>query len=156
MVLSAPFRLQADVMNWTLRLRQWHAYIGLFIAPSVLFFAVTGALQIFNLHEAHDGYRPAVLLEKLSAVHKDQVFERPHEHEEPAAAAPAGDADQHPADDDDKPGASTLALKWLFLFVAIGLIFSTSIGIWMGITQLRRPALAWTLIAAGVTAPVLL
>jgi hypothetical protein len=148
-------------MITTSRLRQWHAYIGLFIAPSVLFFAVTGALQIFNLHEAHDGYRPAVLLEKLSAIHKDQVFEQPHEHEEQAAAAPAGDAAQHaaaqqPADDDDKLSASTLALKWLFLFVAVGLTLSTSIGIWMGITQLRRPALAWILIAAGVAAPVLL
>ena len=158
-------------MITTSRLRKWHSYIGLFIAPSVLFFAVTGALQIFNLHEAHDGYRPAVLLEKLSAVHKDQVFEQPREHEEPAAAAPAGDAARHAADaaphadaashhhaadddDDDKPSASTLALKWLFLFVAVGLTLSTSIGIWMGITQLRRPVLAWTLIAAGVAAPI--
>ena len=164
-------------MITTSRLRKWHSYIGLFIAPSVLFFAVTGALQIFNLHEAHDGYRPAVLLEKLSAVHKDQVFEQPREHEEPAAAAPAGDAAQHAADpaphadpapqadaaphhhaaddgDDDKLSASTLALKWLFLFVAVGLTLSTSIGIWMGITQLRRPVLAWTLIAAGVAAPI--
>jgi hypothetical protein len=143
-------------MITTSRLRRWHAYIGLFIAPSVLFFAVTGALQIFDLHEAHGGYRPAVLLQKLSAVHKDQVFEQPHEHEEPAAPAPAGDAAKHADDDDDKVGASTLALKWFFLFVAVGLTLSTSIGIWMGITQLRRAALAWTLIAAGAAVPVLL
>jgi hypothetical protein len=138
------------------RLRQWHAYIGLLIAPSVLFFALTGALQIFNLHEAHGSYRPAVLLEKLSAVHKDQVFEQPHEHEQPAAQAGGGPQDRAAGDDDDKIGASTLALKWFFLIVSIGLTLSTAIGIWMGITQIRKKALALTLLAAGVLVPVAL
>jgi hypothetical protein len=142
------------------RLRRWHAYIGLFIAPSVLFFAITGALQIFNLHEAHGNYHPAVLIEKLAAVHRDQVFEQPREHtpppeEEPSAAnrpggAPAAD------DDDDKLSAATLALKWFFVLVAVCLIFSTSIGIWMGITQIRATKLAWSIICAGALIPLIL
>jgi hypothetical protein len=141
------------------RLRQWHAYIGLFIAPSVLFFAATGALQIFNLHEAHGSYRPAVLLEKLSAVHKDQVFEQPHEHDAPPSASVpvAGAAGNPPADDDeDKPSASTMALKWFFLCVSIGLFCSTLIGIWMGTTQTRKKSLAWSLLVAGTLLPILL
>jgi hypothetical protein len=147
------------------RLRQWHAYLGLCIAPSVLFFAVTGALQIFNLHEAHGHYRPAVLLEKLSAVHKDQVFEQPHAHDQPAPQAQPGDAEKAPGaaadhagddDDDDKLGAPTLALKWFFLFVSVGLALSTSIGIWMGITQIRKKTLAMVLLAAGMLVPIAL
>jgi hypothetical protein len=141
MVLSAPFRMQADVMNWTLRLRQWHAYIGLFIAPSVLFFALTGALQIFNLHEAHDNYTPPRLLQKLSAVHQDQVFEASDEH-------------HHAPGDDDKISGSTLALKWYFCAVAVGLVVSSLIGIWMGLTQIRRKALAWILLIAGTLLPL--
>jgi hypothetical protein len=137
-----------------LRLRQWHAYIGLFIAPSVLFFAVTGTLQIFNLHEAHGSYRPAVLLEKLSAVHKDQVFEQPHAHDAPPADQPAS---APPADDDDdKTSVSTMALKWLFTFMAVGLVCSSLIGIWMGTTQTRSKPLAWSLLAAGTLLPILL
>jgi hypothetical protein len=144
-------------MILTTRLRQWHAYIGLLIAPSVLFFALTGVLQIFNLHEAHGGYRPPVLLEKLSAVHKDQVFEQPHEHDQPASQAPAGGASgEQAADDDDKIAASTLALKWFFLLVAVGLMLSTAIGLWMGITQIRKTSLALALIAAGTILPILL
>ena len=50
----------------TLLLRQWHGYLGAFIAPSVIFFALTGALQLFNLHEAHGDYRPAPIVERLS------------------------------------------------------------------------------------------
>jgi hypothetical protein len=99
-------------------LRQWHAYVGLFIAPSVLFFSLTGAIQIFNLHEAHGGYHPAVLLEKLSAVHKDQVFEEPHDQSAPDHDAPhaaVGAAGGQPAEDEgQKQSASTLALKWFF------------------------------------------
>jgi len=139
-------------------LRRWHAYLGLFIAPSVLFFSLTGAIQIFNLHEAHGGYHPAVLLEKLSAVHKDQVFEEPHDqsapdHDAPHAAAGAA-GDQPAEDEDEKQSASTLALKWFFLAVSLGLATSTVIGIWMGATQIRRKGLAWTLLLVGTLVPI--
>jgi hypothetical protein len=146
-------------MNWTLRLCRWHAYIGLFIVPSVLFFAVTGALQIFNLHEAHGSYTPAVVLEKLSAVHKDQVFEEPHDHPPPGAEPPAGPAaaaDQHPAGADDRLSVPTLVLKWFFLFVAVALSVSTLIGVWMGATQLRSSAFAWTLLVTGTLIPIVI
>ncbi len=37
-----------------------HLYIGVFIAPALLFFALTGALQTFSLHETTRGssYKP--------------------------------------------------------------------------------------------------
>lgn len=140
-------------------LRRWHSYIGLLIAPSVLFFALTGALQIFNLHEAHANYQPAPLIEKLSAVHKDQVFEQPAKHHDdntPSGHATPG-GDQHPqTHDEDKTSTATLALKWYFLFVALGLSASTLIGIWMGITQIGRAATAWTLLAVGALLPIAL
>ena len=149
-------------MNFTSRLRQWHAYIGLFIAPSVLFFALTGAVQIFSLHESHGNYRPFVLVEKLSAVHKDQVFEQPHDHlaqgDQPESSPSAAVApDEHHTDDDDgKNSASTLALKWFFFCVSAGLTASTLIGVWMGTTLLRRKSTAWMLIGAGALIPICL
>jgi hypothetical protein len=139
-------------------LRQWHAYVGLLIAPSVLFFSLTGALQIFNLHEAHGSYHPAVILEKLSAVHKDQVFKRPHDHDAPDVEAPHAAADggenRPAADDDDQQSVSTYALKWFFAIVSVGLIASTLIGIWMGTTQIRRKGLALTLLIVGAVVPI--
>jgi hypothetical protein len=73
-----------------LTIRKWHGYIGMLIAPSVMFFALTGAVQLFGLHEAHGSYHPPALLESLSAVHKDQVFEQkkadPDDQPERAAA----------------------------------------------------------------------
>jgi hypothetical protein len=132
-------------------IRQWHSYIGLFIAPSVLFFALTGAAQLFSLHEAHGNYQPPAIVEKLSSVHKDQVFALGHH------AAAAGIAPQPGAQDEgDETEPSTLMLKGFFLLVALCLTVSTAFGLWMGLTQTRRKRTAWLLVAAGTLIPVVL
>jgi hypothetical protein len=143
---------------FTTTVRRWHAYIGLFIAPSVLFFSLTGAVQLFSLHEAHGSYRPAAIVEKLSSVHKDQVFAFGGHH---ADAEPQGEAGKPgagpgpgPHDDDDRTPAATLMLKWFFLLVSLGLVLSTALGIWMGLTQIRKTRLALLLLAAGTLIPV--
>ena len=148
----------SDVTMPSALLRRWHSYIGLFIEPSVLFFALTGAVQVFNLHEAHDSYHPAVWVEKLSAVHKDQVFRKPEEHaaaEDHAAAPPSASAPP-PPEEDERMSAPTLALKWFFVAVALGLAGSTCIGVWMGLTQLRSARVALILLGAGAVIPLAL
>ena len=142
-------------------IRLWHFYIGMIIAPSVLFFAITGALQLFSWHEAHGNYTPPPILEKLSSVHKDQVFKLGHHHdhaEPPKAAAPeAGPAKAAPADDDDKMSAGTLALKvYFFWVVALGLTLSTLFGVWIGLTHPTRRRTAAILLVAGAVIPVAL
>jgi hypothetical protein len=132
-------------------IRQWHSFVGVFIAPSVLLFALTGAIQIFDLHEAHDGYVPLPVVEKFSKLHKDQVFAPGHHHAAPPAGAPAA---AHEDDDDDKVKPATLILKYFFLLVAICLALSTCFGIWMGLTQTRRKGLAWALLIAGALIPL--
>jgi len=136
----------------SITIRQWHSYLGLFIAPSVLFFALTGGIQIYDLHEAHGSYKPLAILEKLSSVHKDQVFAR-HEHNEPP---PSADSDAAPADDDDKPSLPTQLLKAFFLLVAVSFVVSTGFGLWMGLTHTRRKRLAWGLLIAGALIPLIL
>jgi hypothetical protein len=134
-------------------IRRWHSHIGLFIAPSVLFFSLTGAAQLFSLHEAHGKYVPPAIVEKLSSVHKDQVFAFGNHH-----AAPESDT-QSPAaaeDDEDKVALSTLFLKWFFLIVALCLALSTAFGLWMGLTQTPRKKIRWLLAVAGVLIPVAL
>jgi hypothetical protein len=134
-------------------IRIWHMYLGILIAPSVLFFALTGALQIFSLHEAHGSYEPPPLIEKLSRLHKDQVFAQ-KEHEEDKSEG-AG-AQEHPkAENEDQPRLGTVLLKWFCLLVALGLSISTLLGLWMGLTQLRRRRTGWWLLAVGIIVPAL-
>jgi hypothetical protein len=142
-------------------IRRWHSYIGLFVAPSVLFFALTGAAQLFSLHEAHGGYQPLALLEKLSSVHKDQVFALGDHHPPPDAAPHAGAEPPQiqtpgPGDHDDQPSVSTFLLKGFFLVVAIALVISTGFGLWMGLARTQRKAVGWLLVATGSLIPVVL
>ncbi len=144
------------------RIRQWHSYIGLFIAPSVLFFALTGAAQLFSLHEEHGKYEPPAIVEKLSSVHKDQVFEFGDHHGQPPPETEAGksnvDGAPHAGAEEhgDKSELPTILLKSFFLLVACCLAVSTALGLWMGLTQMRRKPAAWLLVGAGTLIPVVL
>jgi hypothetical protein len=136
-------------------LRIWHSYLSVFIAPSVIFFALTGALQIFNLHEAHDGYQPPALLEKLARVHKDQVFEREERHEPPPPPAAAGAAPP-PHEEEAGPGVLTYALKWFFALVALVLTTATTLGLWIALTHIARKRTSAVLLCAGCLVPLIL
>lgn len=139
-------------------IRTWHTYIGIFIAPSVLFFAVTGSLQLFSLHEAHDSYTPPPVIEKLASVHKDQVFAlKEHDHEPEASPGAKGpEHHEEPKEEDAGPSLGTRLLKWFFLVVAVSLIASTLLGLWMGLTHLRHKRVGWWLLLAGAVIPVAL
>lgn len=137
-------------------IRQWHTYIGAFIAPSVLFFAFTGALQLFSLHEAHGAYTPPPLIEQLGSIHKDQTLQHPK------PPGPPDTDDDHAAHAANHHGAESPppwtvpALKWLFLAVAAGLIASTLLGLWLALTTSRRRGLVIALLVAGAVLPLLL
>jgi hypothetical protein len=150
-------------------LRRWHSYIGLLTAPSLIFFSLTGAYQIFGLHEAEGDYHPPALLEKLSSVHRDQVLKPHHGHDDhddhgahddhdkdSGAAKMPGKADQQHPDDDDEVKGLTLVLKWYFTAVAVALTVSALLGIWMGITQIGRRSTSWALLLAGILIPLAL
>jgi hypothetical protein len=137
-------------------IRIWHTYIGLLIAPSVLFFCLTGALQLFGLHEAHAEYHPAMIIEKLGMVHKDQVFAPSERHEGPQAEGAAHPEGRPAEEDEGRPAAGRLLLKCFFLLVAIGLATSTSLGLWMGLTYVRHKRTGLVLLALGVLVPVAL
>jgi len=140
----------------TATIRTWHFYIGMLIAPSVLFFSITGALQLFSLHEAHGNYTPPMIIEKLSSVHQDQVFAPGHHHPD-ARPAGASTAKPAPADDDDKMKTSTLILKiYFFWVVAGGLVVSTLLGLWIGLTHPVRKRTALILVGLGTIIPIAL
>lgn len=133
-------------------IRQCHVYISVFVAPSLLFFAFTGALQTFRIPD--DRATPQ-LIQKLARVHKDDVFAlKPMRPKRPDAArrAPVKKAPQA----EPREALSTTALKWFFTAISIGVGLSTLFGLWMALTHSRRKAIVWLVLAAGAAAPVLI
>jgi hypothetical protein len=144
-----------------LLIRKIHAYVGLLIAPSLLFFAFSGLLQIFSLHQAHGSYHPPAIFQALGNVHKDQVLTKAGGHRGPPLSAAAATSDHDhsapaPHADAQQPKIKTYVLKWFFALVAVGLFLSTLLGVWMGLRFTRRPRLSWSLLIAGAALPVLI
>ena len=144
------------------RVRQLHLYASMLFAPSLLFFAVTGALQLFDLHELKPGhsFEPPAVIQELGMVHKKQVFALPRRRPPPPAAAdgapPAPGAAPAPPPGGRGDGWQVLGLRIFFLLASIGLLLSTCLGIWIGLQPGRNRRAALGLLVAGTAIPVLL
>ena len=140
-------------------IRIWHNHLGVFIAPSILFFSITGAWQLFSLHEAEGTYAPPAIIEKLSSVHKDQIFvrtKRDVERDSAAASTQQAGPSQPAPDDEEKTPIPTLLLKWFFLLVAVSLSVTTLLGLWMGLRHPARRRRAWWFLITGAIIPIVL
>ena len=123
--------------------RLLHRYLGLLLAPSILFFSFSGALQLFHLHEADPGetVQPPRWIAAMASAHKDQSTEV---HEKKLRPAPA------------KPEERNLALKVYFGFVAVSLIVTTLLGVAMAWQLDRNRGRVIGLLVAGTAIPILL
>lgn len=129
--------------------RQLHNWVALFIAPSLIFFALTGMVQLFGLHEAEGGYKPLPVIEKLGQVHIHQKYAlRPARRPAAAPAQPAAPAAAPPAE--AAPIGLTL-VKWTFLVMAA----SGGLGVWLAVSNARQRRTTLMLLAAGSILPLL-
>jgi hypothetical protein len=156
-------------------MRTLHLYLGAFTAPALLFFAFTGALQSFSLHETTQGssYKPPAWIATLAQLHKKQTTEVPVRRPRPDGGSaerqkmkgapsaatspdqPQSASQQPPAGQAPKP-KSHLPMKIFFLLVSVGLFLSTLTGIYMAYRYSRRKLLITGLLLAGVILPLLL
>ena len=112
------------------QLRDLHLYLGCLFAPALIFFAVSGAWQIYRLNDsAKDGsYTAPQPVRVLSAIHTGQHL----------------------------PGAKALAytpLHTFALLAAIGLIVTTTLGIVMAFRYGRSGRAALLCLICGVAIP---
>lgn len=145
--------------------RYTHLYLGVFIAPALLFFAFTGALQTFSLHETTRGssYKPPAWIATLAQIHKKQTMTVPVRKLPPPAAQAAGPkSDRMDKTDKAQPSAilakphNPLPLKLFFLLVSIGLFLSTLSGLYMSYRYSRNRTLITAILIAGVVIPMAL
>lgn len=145
-------------------LRDLHLYLAVFFAPSILFFALTGALQLFGLHESKGAdYRPPSVVEKLGQVHIHQRYQLKPSRPGPApaakpaesAAAKAQAPKAAPPKAEEKP-SSTLAIQIFFLGTALGLALASALGLWIGLTQGRLRKVSAVLAGLGTVLPIII
>jgi hypothetical protein len=116
------------------RIRRIHFYLGVFFAPIIILFALSGALQTFRLQESPKGstYAPPGWIVKLADIHKDQ--RAAHE-----------------------PGRSrSLPLQWFVVLMSVGLVITSLLGIYMALKNNRDKWLVIGLIVLGFVLPLAL
>jgi hypothetical protein len=153
--------------------RLTHLYLGVFIAPAILFFAFTGALQTFSLHETTRGssYKPPAWAVMLAQIHKKQTPIVPaRKPPAPEKAADKAVPDKPPsinpalqpapapksADAPSPQRHNALPLKIFFLLVAVGLFASTFSGLYMSYKYMRNRRLVTAILLAGIVVPIVL
>ena len=141
--------------------RIMHLYLGVFLAPAILFFSFTGALQTFSLHESVKGsdYKPANWIVVLGQLHKKQTTQLPPRKTQPSApslanARSTSQGIDSPAQVADRRPRNPLPLKIFFLITSIGLAVSTATGLYMSYKYSRNKVVVVTLFVAGVVVPV--
>jgi uncharacterized iron-regulated membrane protein len=151
-------------------IRRYHLYAGMFFAPAIFMFALSGALQTFRLQEEKGwGGTPPALFVLLASIHKDSRLPK-------AQAAPDGDhhhdgdeADHHDGDA-AKPAAAaapmppkkppqagfTLPMKIFALLMSVGLMLSALLGVVIALNTraVRRVSIA--MLVAGAVLPLVL
>lgn len=148
--------------------RLTHLYLGVFIAPALIFFAITGGLQTFSLHETTRGssYRPPAILVRLGQLHKKQTLVVPETKPQPATTQkPRADASKLlPSARNEIKAAGApasrarhlLPMKIFFALVSLGLLTSTLTGLYMSYKYGRNARLITALWMAGIAVPALL
>ena len=135
------------------RLRDLHNWLGMFFAPGIMFFAVSGIFQTLGLHESGPGRQPAApFIGVLASVHKEGEAAVPARRPSPrmVPGKPAGPPPKH----DD--GGGFPLFKGYALLLSISLIASALTGISVAFTNRAGRRRTWTLLAAGCIVPVLL
>lgn len=141
--------------------RLTHLYFGVFIAPALLFFAFTGFLQTFSLHESTRGssYKPPAIFVKLGNIHKKATLPGPPKPPPTAPKAEKPDA-QKSGPDQPKTPPPPQSFHWpekiFFGIVAIGLFTSTLTGLYMSWMYTRRKILIVVTFLAGAILPLIL
>jgi hypothetical protein len=145
-------------------IRVTHHYIGLFFAPTILFFSITGGLQMFGLHETARGssYAPPDFLVHLAQLHKKGTLYvplrkvAPPSPPKPGGVKLDGTKPDTPKPVPTSPPPNSLPIKIFFAATAIALVLSTCTGLIMSWKYTRRKPIVLLTLAAGVVIPIIL
>jgi len=145
-------------------IRLIHRYLGLFFSPTILFFAITGGLQMFGLHESARGssYEPPKILVHLSQLHKKGTLYLPPRKVAPPNPTKSDGAKldgpklETPNPTQAPPPPNSLPMKIFFAATALALAVSTCAGLIMGWKYARRKSIVLLILMAGVVMPAIL
>ena len=117
-------------------IRQLHLYLGTFCAPLILYFCLSGAWQVFSLHDIPKG-EPGTASQRV--LH---ALSMPHTHSTPPGGNPRADHSRF----FDVAACAT----------ALVMIASALLGLVLSYRFTKRPLVVTLILGVGVAIPLLL
>jgi hypothetical protein len=132
-------------------LRLIHFYLGVFFAPLIIFFAFSGSLQVFKLHEAYRDTPGSQgdWIAWFAQMHKEQAWTPP------PVAKPRKGASETPAPAKET-ARSALPMKWFVVLMGAALMVTTLLGLYIAFNYPKRRKGFAIALALGVLVPVVL
>jgi hypothetical protein len=115
-----------------LKLRRLHLYLGVFFAPMLLFFIVTGWYQTAYQDRRKSVFEASAVMDRLRAVHADQTF-------------PVASANSY----------STAGFRWLVYVMSTALLATLLLGVVLAFRTMRKKWLVCLMLALGFAVPAL-
>ena len=131
-------------------LRTIHYYAGVFFAPTIIFFAFSGTLQVFKLHESYRDTPGAQgdAIAWMAQVHKEAALIPPKVA--PPKAAPRPEGSPPPAE------RKSSLFKWFAALMGVSLIGASLAGLTIAYGYPKRRRSFFATLAAGVVIPLVL
>jgi hypothetical protein len=114
------------------KLRRLHLYLGVFFAPMLLFFILTGWYQTAYPDRRKTVFEANAVMDRLRAVHAEQTF-------------PVAHANSY----------STLAFRWLIYVMSGALVITLVLGIVLAFRTMKQKWLVWMMLVLGLLVPAL-
>jgi hypothetical protein len=112
--------------------RRLHLYLGVFFAPLLLFFLVSGWYQTANPDRRKGPDEARAFWDRLRSVHAEQILPSPKVN-----------------------AYSPTLMRWLVYAMAFSLIVTVALGVVLALKTLKARWLVWLMLALGFAAPVL-
>jgi hypothetical protein len=133
------------------RVRQWHFYMGVFFAPLIILFALSGALQTFRLQEEKGwGGTPPAWIDTIATVHMDSKLPQAA----PVAAAPPKGPPK--AAKPRPPGPNRLPMQIFMVVMSLALLLSAVLGVVIALNNRLTRRMSLVMLAGGTVLPLAL
>jgi len=133
-----------------IKLRLVHFYLCVFFAPLIIFYAFTGVLQVFKLHETYLQVPGSQgnWVAWFGEFHKEQAWIPPRVA--PAKKPAQGGSPQHEKDDAATP------MKWMVAAMGVALMLTTTLGLYIAYSFPKRRRVFVVALGAGILVPLAL
>jgi hypothetical protein len=130
------------------RVRRLHVLLGLFFAPAIVCFALSGVFMVLGFHKARGEMEAPAWIAKLAEIHRKQ-----------SVSPLVKSAPKAPADKTEKAAGEivpSIPFRVFVVALGTGLVVTTLLGVWMAYKSPRDRKLVWKMLALGLVIPIVL